>query len=225
MGNIGNIIQGLTKSGALSGFAGGLAGSAVVGALSGKQGKKVAKSALTVGALAAVGGLAYTAYQRYSQGAHAGLAPGTPEQADRWANIDQNRFEAVVTAQAADSDSGAGLLLLRAMIAAAAADGHMDSAEKERIFSEAQRLDLRAEDKAMLFDELRQPVSMRQLIAQVQNPETAAEVYAASLLAIDRSRPEGQTYLRILADALELPDGLVASLHEQVNEARAERAA
>lgn len=146
MADIGNIIQGLTRSGALSGFAGGLAGSAVVGALSGKQGRKVAKSALTVGALAAVGGLAYTAYQRYRQGAHAGLAPGTPEQADRWANIDQDRFEAVITEQA--SDSGAGLLLLRAMITAAAADGHMDNAEKERIFSEAQRLDLRAEDKA-----------------------------------------------------------------------------
>ena len=174
MTNIGNIIQGLTKSGALSGFAGG-------------------------------------------------LAPGTPEQADRWANIDRDRFEAVVTARA--TDSGAGLLLLRAMIAAAAADGHMDAAEKERIFSEAQRLDLRAEDKAMLFDELRQPVSMCQLIAQVHNPETAAEVYAASLLAIDRSRPEGQTYLRILADTLELPDGLVASLHEQVNQARADRGA
>ena len=59
--NLNNIVQGLSKSGAVSGFAGGLAGRALVGAMSGKKGRKMAKSALKVGALAAVGGLAYNA--------------------------------------------------------------------------------------------------------------------------------------------------------------------
>ena len=67
MVDLNNIVKGLSRSGALGGFAGGLAGSAVAGALSGKKGIKVARSALRVGALAAIGGLAYTAYQRYRQ--------------------------------------------------------------------------------------------------------------------------------------------------------------
>jgi hypothetical protein len=63
------IIQGLSSSGAVSGFAGGLAGSALVGAVSGKKGKKVAKGALKVGALAAVGGLQLRFQRRHKAGA------------------------------------------------------------------------------------------------------------------------------------------------------------
>lgn len=198
------LLQGLTSSGAVSGFAGGLAGSALVGAMSGKKGKKLAKGALKVGALAAVGGLAYTAYQRYRQ--------GDPGNGGRWAHIPEERFAAVV-----DAEQGNGaLLLLRAMIAAAASDGHMDSDERDRVFDEAGKLDLSPQEKATLFDELQQPLTMRDLVSQVDSPEVAVEVYAASLVAIDETREEGRTYLRALSLALDLPPELVASVHEQV---------
>ena len=62
--NLNNIVQGLSRSGAVSGFAGGLPGTAVAGALMGKKGRKMAKSALKLGGMAAVGGLAYAAYQQ-----------------------------------------------------------------------------------------------------------------------------------------------------------------
>ncbi|HSN52956.1 MAG TPA: tellurite resistance TerB family protein, partial [Woeseiaceae bacterium] len=199
------LLQGLTSSGAVSGFAGGLAGSALVGAISGKKGKKMAKGALKVGALAAVGGLAYTAYQRYRQ--------GDPANNGRWAqHIPEERFAAVVDA---GQDNGA-LLLLRAMITAAASDGHMDSDERDRVFDEAGKLDLSAQEKATLFDELQRPLTMRDLVSQVDSPEVAVEVYAASLVAIDETREEGRTYLRALSLALDLPPELVSSVHEQV---------
>ncbi len=197
------LLQGLTSSGAVSGFAGGLAGSALVGAISGKKGKKMATSALKVGALAAVGGLAYTAYQRYRQ--------GDPGSGGRWAHIPEERFAAVV-----DAERGNGALLLRAMIAAAASDGHMDSDERDRVFDEAGKLDLSPQEKATLFDELQRPLTMRDLVSQVDSPEVAVEVYAASLVAIDETREEGRTYLRALSLALDLPPELVASVHEQV---------
>jgi uncharacterized membrane protein YebE (DUF533 family) len=86
-------------------------------------------------------------------------------------------------------------------------------------------MDLAAEDKAVLFDELRNPLSLEQLVSQVPNPETGLEVYAASLVAIDETRQEGRDYLRRLAAALELPSTLVTSLHAHAEFARQDQAA
>ena len=108
------------------------------------------------------------------------------------------------------------------VIAAAFADGHLDADEKTRIFAELERGQLTPAEKASLFDELRSPLSMWQLVEQVTSPEAAAEVYAASLAAIDETSPDGQLYLRTLAAALSIPDELVVSLYEQVEIARNE---
>ena len=193
--DLNRIVQGLSSSGAVSGFAGGLAGSALVGAISGKQGKKMAKGALKVGALAAVGGLAYKAYQGYRQNQAPAAVPANGQASKEpardshvWQNIPEQRFEAVTH----NPEGNGSMLLLRAMIAAAASDGHLDSEEQDRVFWEAGKLDLSHQEKAMLFDELRNPLSLQQVVAQVTNPEMAIEVYAASLVAIDEQRAEGQ---------------------------------
>ncbi len=252
MVDLNNVVQGLSKSGAVSGFAAGLAGTALAGALTGKKGKKVAKSAVKVGALAAVGGLAYTAWQRYRSqppAAAGGISRPSPVSgaplvdpnpvehhahptaasvddfnggASRWDRLDRRRFEAAIDERGAESG---GLLLVRAMIAAAFADGHMNSDEQDRIFAEARRLALTPEEKATLFDELRQPLSPDALARQVPDPETALEVYAASLVAVDETRPEAHAYLRRLAATLELPEPLVVSLHAQADAARRAEAA
>lgn len=52
------LLDQLMGSGAAGGFVGGLAGGALAGLLSGKKGKKIAGSALKMGGLALVGGLA-----------------------------------------------------------------------------------------------------------------------------------------------------------------------
>ncbi|MDT0595887.1 hypothetical protein [Glaciecola petra] len=51
------LMGGLSKSGALSGFAGGVAGGGLTSMIASKKGHKDGKSVLKVGALAAVGGL------------------------------------------------------------------------------------------------------------------------------------------------------------------------
>ncbi|MEM8684589.1 MAG: tellurite resistance TerB family protein [Pseudomonadota bacterium] len=213
--NLNNIVQGLSKSGAVSGFAGGLAGSALVGAVSGKKGRKMAKSALKVGALAAVGGLAYNAYQQYRQnnipgGAGSQVAGSATDHGAP--AISEERFAAVT-----DNKESGGLLIVRAMIAAAASDGHLDPEEQRRVFAEVENLELTRDEKAMLFDELRSPLGMSDIVAQVNEPEVAIEIYAASLLAIDESRIEAQAYLGSLALALELPRNLVESIHHQAS--------
>ena len=135
--DLNKVVSGLSSSGALSGFAGGLAGSALVDAISGKKGKKMAKGALKVGALAAVGGLAYTAYQKYTnnQSQAGAQATGTDGVAQSsWTAIPQQNFEAAVE----DTGGSNAMLILRAMIAAASSDGHLDSEEQ------AQRINVRA---------------------------------------------------------------------------------
>jgi predicted lipid-binding transport protein (Tim44 family) len=62
------LLDQLVGTGIAGGLAGGLAGGVLANALSGKKARKVAGSALQLGGLALVGGLAYKAWQNYQQG-------------------------------------------------------------------------------------------------------------------------------------------------------------
>jgi len=65
-----------------------------------------------------------------------------------------------------DNEQGQ-MILMRAMIAAAHADGHIDDNERQRIFAQVETMELSVQEKAMLFDELRKPLSMAELVAQL----------------------------------------------------------
>ena len=94
----------------------------------------------------------------------------------------------------------------------------MDGDEQARIFAEAERLELGAADKALLFDELRNPASLDDLVSQIDRPELAVEIYAASVLAIDETLPAGRAYLELLAERLNMPEELVRSLHAEIDQ-------
>ena len=61
MKDLQKLVGSLNKSGALSGFLGGVAGGGLTSLVSGKKSKKTGKKAVKYGALAAVGGLAWKA--------------------------------------------------------------------------------------------------------------------------------------------------------------------
>lgn len=65
-----------------------------------------------------------------------------------------------------------------------------------------------------MLDELRRPLDLAALVADVPNPVVAAEVYVASLLAIDLDTPAEAAYLQQLAALLRLDAGTVTRLHE-----------
>ena len=100
------------------------------------------------------------------------------------------------------------------MLAAAKADGKIDAEEKSKIFSRLESADLSAEDKAFVFDELAAPLDIQAVAAGAQCPEHAAEIYAASLVAIENETPQERAYLRELAAALALEPGLVDAIHD-----------
>lgn len=233
------IMSGLSRSGAAAGLAGGLVGGTAVGALSTKKGRKTLGKVAQVGGLALVGGLAWKAYQQYRSGNHASVpgpssgsdlawtpatatgpqAPGTTAAlaaARRWEDVHRQDFEAV-TAEPA-TEGSRSVLLIRAMIAAAMADGHLDSAEQGRLFREIDRLELTVEEKGMMLEELRRPWSIDRLATSCHEPETAIEVYVAALLAIDETRPEGAAWLDGLARALMLPPALIEEIRLRARE-------
>jgi len=198
MTDLNRIVDGLMKSGVLGGLAGGVAGGALAGVLGGKGAKKLGKTALQAGALAAIGGVAWKAYQAYTS---------RPQE-----NAPQPVQQAPLALPAPATHD---LLMVRAMIAAAHADGHIDAKEQTRIFEQVDRMGLADDDKATLFDELRRPLGLRELVELTPDSEAGAEVYAASLFALDSGQPISQRYLAELAQRLELPAELVSAVHAE----------
>ncbi len=179
----------------------GAAGGGLLGLLIGnRRGRAIGGKVLKVGSIAALGALAYHAYQQYQsrQGAAAtGGAMATP-----------------LAALPAPQAEAQGRALLKAMIAAAKSDGHVDDREREMLDVELQRLpdpDLRAWVDA----ELRRPLDPADVAAGIDTPERAAEIYLASVVVTDEQTPMERAYLDALARSLKLQPELQAELEAQ----------
>jgi len=191
------ILDQLVSSGFAGGMAGGAAGAALVSALSGKKAKKYAGTALKAGGLALIGGVAYKAWQGYRQ-----------QQAD----TQQAPPGAFVPSAEPDQDA-LSLLLLKAMIAAARADGNIDAQEHQAIMQRIGEMDLADADKAQLFEHFSAPPDVHQLALQAHSDEHAAEVYAASAMLLAAPSPAEQQYLDRLSAALRLDPALRQEIH------------
>ena len=218
---------GLAGSG-MGGIAGGVAAGGLLGLLLGnkKARKKVGKLAGGVvgyGGAAALGALAYRAYNNWQDGkqAQASAAPGqaAPAPAAPTANTAPVSLPAdskfLPAAAPASDGKPFELALVMAMIGAANADGHIDAEEQRQIFDRVGELPLDAEDKAFVFDVLGKPPSLQDIAGLADGPEQAAELYLASRLAIDPDHPAEQAYLEALAGRLALPGELVQHLDAQ----------
>jgi uncharacterized membrane protein YebE (DUF533 family) len=205
-------------SGAAGGFAGGLAGGALASAFMGKKGRKLTKSAVKIGGLALVGGLAYKAWQNHKQSSGAPGAAAAPAPAAGAGPVPAVP-QGTGFLPAADDTRGAeqlSQLIVRAMISAAKADGQIDTRESQMILQQVNSAQLDEEDKAFLFAEYSKPLDIESLVAAVDSPEHAAEVYAASVLVAHPASPAEKIYLDTLARALHLEPGLVHELHAAV---------
>lgn len=158
----------------------GVAAGGLIGLLLGtKTGRSLGGSALKLGALAAIGGLAYKAYtdwQAKQGGVSAGpvsgpaVLPGPEEQA-------------------------LARTLIVAMIQAAKADGVVDPTEYRTILGKAETVGIDPEASAFLDAELTGPADMDKVIAAATTPEIATQIYAASALAIVPDKPAEVAYL------------------------------
>jgi uncharacterized membrane protein YebE (DUF533 family) len=196
--------EGPERDATLSALGKGAAAAGVLGLLLGTgAGRKLTGGALKLGSLAALGGVAYKAYQNW----RAGQAGETAEAGAPVGNL---------AGPAAEQRSRA---LIKAMVVAAKADGHVDEAERQRIFEGIARLGLQGSAVALLSAEIDAPVDPAAVAAGADSPEAAAEIYLASLLVIDPDQPSERRYLDELARHLGLDGALVAALENQARAA------
>jgi uncharacterized membrane protein YebE (DUF533 family) len=188
----------LDAIGGRRGFAGGAVAGGLLGLLLGGD-RRRGGGLLAYGGAAVLGALALKAYENYQR-----------QQAGGGATIAASGV--MPHAQPAADGSPFELALVRAMVGAAKADGHIDATEQQRLFAEVERLGLDAEAKAYVFDLLKVDVDVASLVAAVRTPEQGAELYLAARLAIDADQPAERAYLDTLATRLGLPAELRLSL-------------
>ncbi|WP_070096594.1 tellurite resistance TerB family protein, partial [Pseudomonas sp. NBRC 111139] len=186
--------------GLLSGAGGGLLGGGALGLLLGsKKARKYGGKALTYGGLAALGVLAYKAYGNWQ--ANQRGAAAEPQTLDR-----------LPPAQAEQHSQA----VLRALVAAAKSDGHIDERERALIEGEFTRLDSDRELQHWLHAELNKPLDPAEVARAAQTPEMAAEMYLASVMMVDQENFMERAYLDELARQLRLDPGLRQELESQV---------
>lgn len=202
------------------GMAGGILGGAAAGGVMGlvmgnkkarKTVGKVAGTAAAVGGMALLGGLAYKGYQNWKERQAPGQAPAATVS-------DAERAGPAFNPQEPGARAELELVLIKAMIAAARSDGHIDAQEQTRIFDAVERLQLPADQKGVIFDCLRRDIPVTELAAGVGSLEHKSDLYLAACLAIDVDHPAERAFLTELGRALDLPPGLAEHLEQQARE-------
>ena len=217
-GLLGQVVSGkeqLKSSGQAKGFMGGAAAGGVMALLVGnKKARKFAGKAATVGGAAVLGGLAFAAMRNWQQSKQTVVASQSSFKATTPAAIPSKS----VVDQSQEFSQSFELLIVKVMISAAHADGHIDTEEQQRIFDAVEQMSLSEGVKGMLMDLIRYPDSPEQLAKDAHELEQKMEVYLMACFAIDIDTPEERTYLNHLAKALELPQDLPEHLEAQAKE-------
>ena len=99
-------------------------------------------------------------------------------------------------------------LTLEAMISAAKADGEIGPREMERITGKVDESGAGREAREFMMDEMAKPLDLDALIAAVPDQQAAAQVYAASLFAIEVDTEAESDYMNRLAEGLSLDPGV-----------------
>ncbi|WP_085698679.1 tellurite resistance TerB family protein [Pseudomonas sp. B26(2017)] len=183
--------------GGLGGLLGGLLGGG--GALGG--GAQRRSGGTNYAALASLGMMAFQAYQAWQRSQASAAPPQTPQTAD------------LLSGPQVEEHSHA---VLRALIAAAKADGRIDESEKHLISSEIGRHTDDPNLQQWLDDEVAKPLNATEVAQAAQNdPAMAAEMYLASVMLVDDQQDAERNYLDELAAALQIDPQLQVHLEQQ----------
>ena len=108
-------------------------------------------------------------------------------------------------------------LVFKAMINAAKADNRIDREELRRIMGKLEEIGVGDEEKEYVITELKKPMETDALVnAASGRPELAAQLYAASLLAIEVDTPAERDYMQNLRTQLGLPIQAAEHLEDTV---------
>lgn len=209
------------------GGVGGLLGAGMLGALLGKSASNdLVKNAALVG----VGAVAWNFYQKWAQSKAQQPAPeaqgwqSAPEQpvpaqnaswggrpsADQWQSQPPMVMQLDPTA----------LLVMRAMVFAARADGSVDALEQQRIDTLIQNM-LQGQDARAQLDAMEaEMLDPRKIASAVQGPEQGEDIYRLSCVVIDIDHFMERSYLDALGDALGIGPARRAELEADAAQGR-----
>ncbi|MDI2144583.1 MULTISPECIES: tellurite resistance TerB family protein [unclassified Pseudomonas] len=188
LGGLGGLLGGLLGGGGLGG-----------GALGG--GTQSRSGGTNYAALASLGMMAFQAYQAWQRSQASAAPQQTPQTADLLAGPQVEEHSHAV---------------LRALIAAAKADGRIDDSEKHLISSEIGRHTDDPNLQQWLDAEVAKPLDASEVAQAANNdPAVAAEMYIASVMLVDDQQDAERNYLDELAAALQIDPELQVHLEQQ----------
>ena len=107
-------------------------------------------------------------------------------------------------------------LTIRAMLNAAKADGQIDPQEAQRLLGKMQEDGITEEERQFVLTEMQKPMETDAIVRAVPNQQAAAQIYTASLMAIQVDTDAEQRYLQELASKLGINQYAVNYLHQAV---------
>ncbi|MCP2020706.1 UNVERIFIED_ORG: uncharacterized membrane protein YebE (DUF533 family) [Pseudomonas reinekei] len=206
LGDLGGLLGGLLGGGAGAGAGGG--GTGLGGLLGGLLGggspmggapQSRSGGGTNYAALASLGMMAFQAYQAWQRS-----QASAPQEAPRTVDL--------LAGPEAEEHSHA---ILRALIAAAKADGRIDDSEKQMISTEIGRHTDDPQLQQWLDDEVAKPLDPNEVAQSATDPGMASEMYLASVMLVDDQQDAERNYLDELAAALRIEPELQLHLEQQ----------
>ncbi len=162
-----------------------------------KSGRKILSPAIKLGSLAALGTVGYKVYQNWLE------KQGLPPEGNSIENLD------------GELRNARALTIVRAMIAAAKADGTIDGDERDAITAQIKASGLQEDASKILIEEMLNPLKVQEIAAASDSPEAAVEIYLASLAIVDVENEKERTFLDQLAAAMKIAPELKSDIEAE----------
>ncbi|MFQ6590105.1 MULTISPECIES: tellurite resistance TerB family protein [Pseudomonas] len=205
LGGLGGLLGGLLNSTGNSASAGGGLGG-LLGGLGGLLGGAPAGGAtqqrsggMNYAALASLGIAAFQAYQAWQR---------------QQASAPQQAIQTVDQLDGADAEAHSHAVL-RALIAAAKADGKIDEQERQMISAEIGRHTDDPQLQQWLDAEVAKPLNAGDFAEYADDPAVASEIYLASVMLVNDQQEAERAYLDELAGQLQIDPQLQLHLEQQ----------
>lgn len=187
---------------------GALAGGALALLLGNRKFRNMGGKAAAYGSIAALGAVAYRAYDEWQRQNEAIKGNMSSETTPAFTQLPMSELE------------NHSRLVLAAMISAAKADGQINEKEKALLDTEFKKLDASETERQWVSDQLAGPADPIAIARLVSTPEQGAEVYLASVLITGADSFMERAYLDELARQLNLADGLKEHLEKTALETK-----
>lgn len=210
-GGLGGLLGGLMSGGSGSKSSGGgglddlLGGLLGGGAPTGGATQHRSSGGTSYAALASLGMMAFQAYQAWQRS-----QASAPQQPPRTVDL--------LSGPDVEDHSHA---VLRALIAAAKADGRIDAAEKQMISAEIGKHTDDPDLQQWLDEEVARPLDATDVSLSATDPAIAAEMYLASVMLVNDQGEAERNYLDELASALNIDPELQVHLEQRAKGAPA----